>query len=306
MKRKGFFYFVKSDRSVLLAVFAIIFVFAALTYFFGDTYKTALKVPAITGTQTHEKWHSTKGDYPIIDGTPEAYDHLRGTRNERFTFDPNTADVEQLLALGLSLWQVKNIYKYRSHGGIYRTPADFARLYGLTRKQFLELEPYINISSDYSPAAGLFPRQDMADGKGGDTVRYTAKLKPYEYVEINVADTSELKRIPGIGPYFARQIVAYRKRLGGFHSANQLLEIENFPEDAIKYLSFSGGGLQKINLNKLTFSQLRRHPYLNYYQAREIVDYRRLKGNLRSMGDLRLLKDFPPDEIKRLEPYVEF
>ena len=64
--------------------------------------------------------------------------------------------------------------------------------------------------------------------------------------------------------------------------------------------------MRKINLNQLTLSQLKAHPYINFYQARDIVDYRRLKGPLRSLSDLRLLKDFPPEVIRRLEPYVEF
>lgn len=35
-------------------------------------------------------------------------------------------------------------------------------------------------------------------------------------VDLSEADTTELKKIPGIGSGIARMIVAYRKRLGGF------------------------------------------------------------------------------------------
>jgi DNA uptake protein ComE-like DNA-binding protein len=61
-----------------------------------------------------------------------------------------------------------------------------------------------------------------------------------------------------------------------------------------------------MNLNKLTLNQLRRHPYINFYQARAICDYSRLKGPLQSLGQLRLLNDFTPTAIERLQPYVEF
>ena len=64
------------------------------------------------------------------------YYHTQGQQVESFVFDPNTADSIQLLRLGLRPWQVRNIYKYRSKGGIYRTKADFARLYGLTVKDY--------------------------------------------------------------------------------------------------------------------------------------------------------------------------
>ncbi|MDD6866088.1 MAG: type II secretion system protein GspK, partial [Prevotella sp.] len=38
----------------------------------------------------------------------------------------------------------------------------------------------------------------------------------------------------------------------------------------------------------------------------DIVEYRRLKGPLHSLDDLRLLANFPPEIIRKLEPYVEF
>ena len=53
---------------------------------------------------------------------------------ETFPFDPNTADSSQLIRLGLQSWQVRNIYKYRARGGVYRKKEVFARLYGLTVK----------------------------------------------------------------------------------------------------------------------------------------------------------------------------
>ena len=58
--------------------------------------------------------------------------------------------------------------------------------------------------------------------------------------------------------------------------------------------------------NKLTLNQLRNHPYLNFYQAKEICDYRRQRGPIKSLNELKLLKDFPPDEIERLKPYICF
>ncbi len=44
----------------------------------------------------------------------------------------------------------------------------------------------------------------------------------------------------------------------------------------------------------------------NFLQARAIADYRRLHGPLKSLDDLRLLREFPPEAIERLRPYVEY
>lgn len=230
---------------------------------------------------------------------------------ERFPFDPNTADSTQLLRLGLQPWQVRNIYKYRAKGGIYRQKEDFAKLYGLTVKQYRELEPYIRISSDYQPAEILVETRESRDSRySSDTrdssLRYPVKIKENEHVVLNTADTTQLRTVPGIGTYYAKEIVRHGQWLGGYVSVDQLDEIEGFPQESKKYFVIQGASPKKLNVNKLTLQQLRKHPYINYYQAKTILDYRRLHGKITSLDDLRLSKDFPPEAIRRLEPYVEF
>lgn len=221
---------------------------------------------------------------------------------ETFPFDPNTADSTQLLRLGLQPWQVRNIYKYRGRGGIYRKKEDFARLYGLTVKDYRRLEPYIRISSDYLPASTLVKEEHYER----DTLRYPVKIAEGEQVVLNTADTTVLRKVPGIGAYYAAQIVRYGQRLGGYVSIDQLDEIDGFPQVAKKYFVVQDAHPQQLNVNQLTLQQLRRHPYINFYRAKAIMDYRRLHGNLKSLQDLRLSKDFPPEVIERLTPYVTF
>ena len=131
------------------------------------------------------------------------------------------------------------------------------------------------------------------------------KLKPTEHIELNSADTSQLQRVPGIGSYFARQVTRYRERLGGFSNVHQLLEIEDFPESALSYFTIVDQP-HKLKVNQLTLNELKRHPYMNYYRARAIMDYRRLRGPLKSLDDLRLLPEFTAKDLERLKPYVEF
>ena len=240
-----------------------------------------------------------------------SYYAVEGRAAERFPFDPNTADSTQLLRLGLQPWQVKNIYKYRAKGGIYRQKEDFAKLYGLTVKQYRELEPYIRISKDYLPAATLVETRESRDSRNSSDTRdsslhYPVKIKENEHVVLNTADTTQLRTVPGIGAYYAKEIVRYGQWLGGYVSVDQLDEIEGFPQESKKYFVIQGASPKKLNVNKLNLQQLRKHPYINYYQAKTIMDYRRLRGKITSLDDLRLSKDFPPEAIRRLEPYVEF
>ena len=246
----------------------------------------------------------------------EKYYKVEEVKAERFPFDPNTADSTQLLRLGLAPWQVRSIYRYRAKGGIFRQPSDFARLYGLTRKQYRELRPYIRISPDYLPAADYYaPRRTGDDARSVDSsatkaprYTYTArhKLRPGEHIAINSADTTQLQKIPGIGSAYARMIIRYRERLGGFITMAQVLESGPVPESALQYITIDATQVRKLNINKLSLNQLHRHPYINFYQAKAICEYRRLHGPLHSLEELRFSPDFPPAQIERLQPYVTF
>jgi competence protein ComEA len=55
---------------------------------------------------------------------------------------------------------------------------------------------------------------------------YAAYHKPYySVVDINAADTTALIALPGIGSKLAARIVAFRNKLGGFHSVAQIKEV---------------------------------------------------------------------------------
>lgn len=293
---RDFFYLQKSDRKVILTLLGVIVVALGIIFLTGGEQESE----AVTGDSL------TRGQKSADKG--KSYYYVAPKHVERFAFDPNTADSTQLLRLGLQLWQVRNIYKYRAAGGIYRKPEDFAKLYGLTVKQYRELEPYIRISSDYLPASTLVRQESKSQSEVRDSIQhnYPVKIRETEHVVLNTADTTALKTVPGIGSYFARRIVQYGQRLGGYVSIDQLDEIENFPQEAKHYLVVEGPHPHKLNVNQLSLDELKRHPYINFFQAKAITDYRRLHGPIKSIQDLRLSKDFPPEAIERLLPYVAY
>ena len=304
---KHIFYLQRNDRKALF-VLLLITVVCIFIFFYIDTSYTRVDM-------SHEDSLRFYGNsVSQLNGrnhVPAEYYQVEGKNVALFPFDPNTADSTQLLALGLQAWQVRSIYRYRAKGGIYRRPEDFARLYGLTKKQYRALEPYIQISDDYQPSAELFPESSVSHAEKNrsferDTLKYPQKLKVGQYISLNTADTTMLKKVPSIGSTFASRIVRYREQLGGYFSVSQLLEIDGFPEEALKFFVINNKSIHKLNVNKLSLNQLRKHPYINFYQAREICDYRRLKGPLNSLSELHLFKDFSAEDIQRLSPYVSF
>lgn len=145
----------------------------------------------------------------------------------------------------------------------------------------------------------------------GPVFTYTAnKLKPGEYVELNTADSAALTRVHGIGPSFARRIIAYRKKLGGFVNKSQLKEVygldnEKYTEIADE-LKVDAYRVKLLNINNLEFEQIRKLPYLNYKQANAVTQYRLQHGNytsIKDMGDIAILDE---DILRKIAPYITF
>lgn len=292
------FYLQKSDRRMLLLLLSVAAAGLGVLWLTEGRSDDPPLAPAIKQPTPPNRHSSHRSHRNYYQGEPQ--------QAELFHFDPNTADSTALLRLGLRPWQVRNIYRYRAEGGVYRRKRDFARLYGLTLKDYRRLEPYITIDTANIMAERYFYAYEPIEER--DTVRYPIKLEPQARVVLNRADTNALRKVPGIGSHFARKIVEYRRRLGGFYRVQQLLEIDDFPETAVNYFIIpdSTAPLPVIKINQMTLNELKRHPYINFYQARTITDYRRLHGPISSLQQLSLSRDFTPEAIARLEPYVEY
>lgn len=302
MRFKEFFYVRRSDRMVVI-IFLVLGILALVVSLWIGRESDETAIAEASDSTLMRRSEDRAAVLRERRNAPMAYATDGGRQVERFYFDPNTADSTDLLRLGLSPWSVRSIYRYRAKGGVYRRPNDFARVYGLTQKQYRELAPYIRISDDYQPAEALYT---PAERLPRDTSRHpTPKLRTGEQIEVNASDTTMLKRVPGIGSYFAGQIVRYRERLGGFYDKRQLLEINDFPAEALPYLTVSAP-VRKLRINQLSLNELKRHPYINFYQARDIIEYRRQRGPLKNIRELRLLPDFTDTDLERLSHYLSY
>ena len=199
-----------------------------------------------------------------------------GRTYESFAFDPNTVSVADLQRLGLSERQAESIENYRSKGGRFRSKEDFRKMYVVSDTLFARLEAYIDIPK----------------------------------LELNRADSAALVALRGIGPYYARKILNYRERLGGFVDAAQLLEIDGLDADRLAGFSedvtVDAKKIRKIDLWHASDTVLARHPYIGAKGARSVLRYRQLYDSARwTLPDLAKERALPPENIEKLKKYIE-
>jgi DNA uptake protein ComE-like DNA-binding protein len=137
-------------------------------------------------------------------------------------------------------------------------------------------------------------------------------IKTDQPVELNTADTTLLKQLRGIGSGYAKMIVNYRTKLGGFYSKEQLLEVYRFPAETYAKIEHQlwvdTTYIQKLPINQLSIDQLKRHPYIRYFQAKSLYDNRLNKPEQRynALDDLVEDRDVTPQFIAKIAPYLSF
>jgi competence ComEA-like helix-hairpin-helix protein len=146
------------------------------------------------------------------------------------------------------------------------------------------------------PKAGNYPKEQ--------------KLLPGTTIDINRSDTTELMKIPGIGSSFARRITGYRNLLGGFYRIEQLQEVygmyEELYAEIIPYMTVNHDSIRKIAIHSASIDKLKAHPYINFYQAKAIVEIQKKTGKIENINELSLLEEFTPDDLERIRPYLDF
>ena len=217
-----------------------------------------------------------------------------GTHGELFFFDPNTASITDWVRLGVKEKTAATIRKYIDHGGHFYKPEDISKIWGLHADEVARMIPYVRIAAHEEPGKKSFAEQ---------------KTRPEPaLVDVNVSDTGAFIALPGIGSKLAGRIIAFREKLGGFYSIEQVKETYGLADSVFQKirdkLRLNGGGVKKININTATLDELKQHPYIRYSLANAFVQYRMQHGNFSSVEDLRKIMILTDEAYNKLAPYL--
>ena len=295
---KDFFYYTKSERRVILLLLAIALLLLGIWAI--TEYLRPVEVPVtLSESEEIDSFLANLEEQEKIRKSHTPKNEISAVLQP---FDPNTADSVLLRQLGLPVYIVRNILKYRAKGGVFRSPESFSRIYGLKEEVYQKLKPYITIA----PLVSVSHVRTDTFRQLKDTIPYIPKYEEGTIVDLNKADTSILKRIPGIGSTLARMIVVYRQRLGGFYDVSQLQEVPHVGVELNKWFFVTPAGLHKIQVNSASLDKLRSHPYMDFYKAKAIMEYRRKRGKIKGLSQLSMFEEFTEKDLKRLSPYLTF
>ncbi|MCA6361890.1 MAG: ComEA family DNA-binding protein [Bacteroidetes bacterium] len=298
------FRFTRNEQRALVVLGVAVIVLCGVHFWMGATqtlpernYDTFNKLLAAVHTEAATDSQSVLPEIQLEQVHELASEHSIYSRREKFYFNPNQLPEYKWIELGLSPAQARSVKKFEASGGKFVYRQDVKKLFVVSAELYTELEPFIVLPDE--PAGDKQFHLPVA-------AHQTKPLPPV--VELNAADTSALMKLEGIGPVFARRIVAYRQRLGGFHSPDQLLEVFGFDQERLELLDgkvkTDSSYIRKVNINTASAAELRRHPYFTPALAVALVNYRNTHGPFRTLPDVMRCQLFGPDLYRKLAPYL--
>mgnify|MGYP001287930312 CR=1 FL=1 len=236
-----------------------------------------------------------------------------------FEFNPNTIEESQLRKLPLPDYVINNILKYKSTGATFRNAEQFSKIYGIA-PYFDELRPYLVIESNTTKKVDKVNELDEQDKiilKDTSAIAESAQteiLRPQKYeniiVEINEANIYQLMQVRGIGEWSAKKLLEGRDKLGGYIHKEQIYEISGIPverlDQFIDFIKIDDSKIKKWKINFARDREVYQHPYFTNKQAKILLLYRMHHNGIKNIDQLRDVKVFTEEEIKRLEPYLDF
>jgi competence protein ComEA len=230
-----------------------------------------------------------------------------------FDFDPNMASVEELESLGVPTFLANRINNYRSKGGVFFIKTDLLKIFDFPDSLFNTLAPFVLLPDQRVEI--IKPKEDGAKKlslkQPVEIKERKADLEGSLLLDINTSDSTQFKKLRGIGSSYARRIISYRTLLGGYQAVDQLREVYGMNDtlfNSIKpYIILSDSvSIRKVPINLATFKELLAHPYIDYEQTKEILNLKSKNGKFRKPEDMFRLKLMDSLAIEQLLPYLDF
>lgn len=218
-------------------------------------------------------------------------------KDSLFFFDPNTITPGGWQQLGLSEKQAAVISRYVVNGGRFRQKEDLKRSFVISEDFYSKVEPWIKIE---------LPQHEVNVARHQKELSGKTSIKA---INLNMADTSELTGLRGIGAVLAKRIVKYREALGGFHSLQQLSEVYGISPEVVEInneaIVVDRNEIIPVNINLASQKALSAHPYINKRLAYIITAIRKESG-IKSNDDLISRLPSGTEINPNLWPYLKY
>ena len=227
-------------------------------------------------------------------------DSLKAANNQPqkpdfYPFNPNFISDYKGYTLGMSPEEIDKLHRFRESDKWINSVADFKQVTGVSDSLLADISPFFK-----------FP--EWVNNSSQQKKRTSTSSKKIKR-PLNKATFDQLIEVEGMTEKAARDILYFRKRLGGFVEDNQLFDVYGVPNKLVYAIKdeFTVKNIPKvtsIDINTASASDLATLPYITFDVAKEIVDYRLLHEGFNELDELNKIPGITPYKFARIKLYL--
>ncbi|WP_333695164.1 ComEA family DNA-binding protein [Flavobacterium sp.] len=291
---KFLFEFTKEQRKGIFALFLILIGIQVLFFF-------VITNPQFASTKNKEdkEWMQMQS---VVDSLK-----LEQSKSKKiFPFNPNFISDYKGYQLGMSKIELDKLFAFRKQNRYVNSAKEFQEVTGVSDSLLQAIQPYFKFPDWVNDKNKK--RFENTVFKNGNS---NTSTKPVQIIDLNQATQEDFIKIYGIGPALSERILKYKESLGGFVHVDQLNDVWGLNTDVLVKLKSNFQivrmpNVPKYRINDLSLKELMKFPYFNYAIAKEIVTYRSMNGDLKSIEDLTKIKGISVEKINIIALYLEF
>ncbi len=226
--------------------------------------------------------------------------HRESNQPKVYPFNPNFITDFKGYKLGMSTEEIDRLLDYRKKNKWINSKEDFKKVTKVSDSLLNQISSYFKFP-DW--VANSKPR-NKNKSQGFKEKKYDQKI------DLNLATQQELKKVNGIGDIYSKRIIDYRNKLGAYTNDTQLNDIYGLDYQVInnilnEFTVKTPKEIIKMNLNKVTASDIATIPGISFELAKKIWEFRILNERIYNFSELGKIEGLTERKLQGIQLYLK-
>jgi competence ComEA-like helix-hairpin-helix protein len=225
---------------------------------------------------------------------------IESNQSKIHPFNPNFITDFKGYKLGMSSEEIDRLLDYRKQNKWINSKEDFKKVTKVSDSFLDQISSYFKFPDWISN-----PKPKYSDWRKG------FKEKTFDQkIDLNSATQLELKKVNGIGEALSKRIIDYRDKLGGFTNDIQLYEVYGLDyqlTDKVRndFTVKTPKEIIKMNLNKISASDIATVPGISFELAKRIWEFRILNEGIVDFIELKKIEGLTERKLQGIQLYLK-
>jgi DNA uptake protein ComE-like DNA-binding protein len=287
-KIKSFFVFNSSQRNGILFLLLLVSGFAVINNYIDFTTENLLDTNSKEVLAVQKELDSIR----IL--------LTESNQTKIYPFNPNFITDFKGYKLGMSSEEIDRLLDYRKQNKWINSKEDFKEVTKVSDSFLDQISIYFKF-----PEWVTNPKPKYSGWKKG------FKEKTFhQKIDLNSVTQLELKKVNGIGEALSKRIIDYRSKLVGFSDDIQLYEVYGLDYQVVnrvlnEFTVKTPKEIIKMNLNKISASDIATVPGISFDLAKRIWEFRILNETIVNFSELKNIEGLTERKLQGIQLYLK-